>query len=133
LDFAAGLEFADPGGEVQVLGGGVTLPFVLAGEGACAACKGEDTNEGAGVGACDVALKSYGVFEGSVVAGLAGKLAFGLGDVLGRAGALGWGRRDFGGGTLAGSGGLGSIFIIGNLFGDDDVLVNVTFSIGVGI
>jgi hypothetical protein len=38
LDFPAGLELADPGGEVKVLGG-VPLPFVLGGKGAGAACE----------------------------------------------------------------------------------------------
>lgn len=50
----------------------MTFPFVFAGEGGGAACEGEDADEGAGVGGCDVAGEVVGVFEGRGVAGFAG-------------------------------------------------------------
>ncbi len=68
VHFAASLQLTHPGGEVQVLGRGMALPFVFAGEGAGAAREGEDADESACVGACAVALECCGVFEGGVIA-----------------------------------------------------------------
>jgi hypothetical protein len=61
----------------------VSLPFVLVSESAGAACEGEDADEGAGVGACGVAMECCCVSERGVIAGLAGKLALSFGDVFG--------------------------------------------------
>jgi hypothetical protein len=133
LDLPAGLELADPGGEVKVLGGGVPLPFVLGGESAGAACESEYAGEGAGVGACGVALERFCIVKGGVIARLAGKLVFDLGDVLDSARALSGMRSGFGCSTLVGACGLGDVFGIRYLFSDENGLVNVTFSVAVGI
>lgn len=129
------MELADPSGEVQMLRRDVPLPLVLGGEGGSAAGEREDADEGSGVGGCVVALESGCVFEGRVVAGLAlVLLAFGAFGCLGRSGAFG-GRRDLGGGSgaLSGAGGLGRVLVVLVLFGDDDIAVDVTFGVCIGV
>lgn len=112
----------------------VTLPLVLGGEGGRAACKCEDADEGSGVGGCVVALESCCVFEGRVVAGSALVLAFGGFCGLVGPGTLG-GKRTLGGGggALPGAGGLGRVLVILVFLSDDDIAIDVTFGVCIGV
>ena len=60
----------------------MSLPFVLASESAGTACEGEDADEGAGMGACGVAMECCCVFVRGVIVGLASKLALSFGDAF---------------------------------------------------
>ena len=141
-DFGTSLQLADPGGEVQVLGRDVPLPFVLGGEGAVAAGEGEDADEGSSVCACVVALEGCGVLERRVVAGFALELSLGRFGVWrgldGGAGTFVGGRGDslrVGGNPLPGTCRLGRVLDIIVIAAVDDadnaLLVNVSVRIRV--
>jgi hypothetical protein len=110
----AGPEIADPCCEIKVLGGDMTFPFVLTGEGSVATCKVEDADKCTSMGRGDVTLEGCRIFEWRMVALFAIKVATGFrwrfvnsatldGVVLG---------RDFWIASFSGTGAFWRIFLI---------------------